>query len=69
MSKILIIALKKSITRQEILKLINLYEDENYFELIDSCLSKNFKKVSKIINNSIFKNRFSYFDKIISFKA
>ncbi len=45
---------KKSITRQEILKLINLYEDENYFELIDNCLSKNFKKVSKIINNSIF---------------
>ena len=50
---------KKSITRQEILKLINLYEDENYFELIDSCLSKNFKQISKIINNNNFsKNRF-----------
>ena len=45
---------KNTITREEILKLINLYEDENYFELIDNCLSKNHKKVCKIINNSIF---------------
>ena len=45
---------KNKINRDEILKLVNLYEDENYFELIDNCLTKNHNKVSKIINNSIF---------------
>ncbi len=45
---------KKKISREEITKLINLYEQENYFELIDSCLSKNHKQVCKIINNNSF---------------
>ena len=45
---------RKKINRNEILKLVNLFEDENYFELIDSCLSKNNKKVCKIINNKTF---------------
>ena len=34
----------------KLVKLINLYENENYFELIDNCLSKNRNKVNKIIN-------------------
>jgi len=46
---------KNKIDRNEILKLINLYEDENYFNLIDSCLIKNNVKVCKIINNNTFK--------------
>ena len=45
---------KNKISKDEILKLINLYEDENYFELIDNCLSKNHKIVSKIINGKTF---------------
>ena len=45
---------KKKITREEILKLINLYDDENYFELVDNFLAKNHKKVSRIINNNSF---------------
>ena len=47
---------KKKINKDEILKLINLYEDENYFELIDCCLSKNSKKVIRIINSKNFNN-------------
>ena len=45
---------KKSINKSEIIKLINLYEKENFFELIDSCLSRNQIKVRKIINSSVF---------------
>ena len=45
---------KSKVNRDEILKLINLYEEENYFELIDNCLSKNNNKVCKIINNNTF---------------
>ena len=45
---------EKKINRDQILKLINLYEDENYFELIDNCLAKNHLKVCKIINNNNF---------------
>ena len=45
---------KSKINRDEILKLINIYEEENYFELIDNCLSKNNNKVCKIINNNTF---------------
>ena len=45
---------KKKINRSEILKLINLYQDENYFELIDNCLAKNHSKVNNIINNNLF---------------
>ena len=33
-----------------------MYEDENYFELIDNCLAKNQVKVNKIINNNTFNN-------------
>ena len=33
-----------------------MYEDENYFELIDNCLAKNHVKVNKIINNNTFNN-------------
>ena len=47
---------KNKISRTEILKLINSYENENYFELIDNCLSKNRNKVNKIINEKIFNN-------------
>lgn len=53
LDKILNYSLKKGkINTDEILKLINLYEDESYFELIDNCLSKNHNKVCKIINNN-----------------
>tara|TARA_B100000965_G_scaffold385085_1_gene385981 strand:+ start:1430 stop:2425 length:996 start_codon:yes stop_codon:yes gene_type:complete len=45
---------KNKITKDEILKLINVYEDENFFELIDQCLAKNHNKVCKIINNNSF---------------
>ena len=44
------------INREEILKLINFYEDENYFDLIDNCLAKNKVKVLKIINNNLYSN-------------
>ncbi len=55
MDKILNFSFKKNkVSQEEILKLINLYENENYFELIDSCLSKNHTKVCKIINNKSF---------------
>ena len=47
---------KKKINRDQIIKLINVYEDENYFELIDNCLAKNQVKVNKIINNNTFNN-------------
>ena len=45
---------KNKISREEILKLINLYEDESYFNLVDNCLAKNHLKVCKIINNNNF---------------
>ena len=55
MNKILNFCFKKNkINRDEILKLVNLYEDENYFELIDNCLAKNHSKVNNIINNNLF---------------
>ena len=44
------------INREEILKLINFYEDENYFDLIDNCLAKNKVKILKIINNNVYSN-------------
>ena len=57
MNKILIFSFeKKKINRDQIIKLINVYEDENYFELIDNCLAKNHVKVNKIINNNTFNN-------------
>ena len=49
MNKILNFCLSKNkINREEILKLINLHNNENYFELIDNCLAKNRSKVNKI---------------------
>jgi len=45
---------KKKITTDEILKLINLKGNDNYFELIDNCLAKNQIKVTKIINDNYF---------------
>tara|TARA_B100001029_G_C15025241_1_gene433198 strand:+ start:131 stop:1126 length:996 start_codon:yes stop_codon:yes gene_type:complete len=45
---------KDKITRDQILKLINLDENQNIFELIDYCLTKNHIKVIKIINNNSF---------------
>lgn len=47
---------KKNITTEEILKLTNLAEDYNIFELVDNYLAKNQKKVSKIINENNFVN-------------
>ena len=46
----------KNINRDEILKLINFYDDESYFDLIDHCLAKNKVKVLKIINNNLYGN-------------
>jgi len=55
MNKVLNFCFKKNkINRNEILKLINLHGDENFFELIDYCLAKNFTKVINIINNNSF---------------
>tara|TARA_Y100000590_G_scaffold3631_1_gene4809 strand:- start:10198 stop:11193 length:996 start_codon:yes stop_codon:yes gene_type:complete len=55
MNKILNFCFKKNkISREEINKLIISQEDENYFELIDFCLSMNHFKVINIINNNSF---------------
>ena len=55
MNKILNFFYKKDkISREEIIKLTNLHEDENYFELVDNCLAKNHNKVCKIINSNSF---------------
>ena len=56
---------KNKITKDEILKLINVYEDENFFELIDHCLAKNHSKVCKIIN----RNSFNKTDSIILIRS
>ena len=45
---------KKKINRDEIYKLINAYDEENYFQLIDNCLAKNQASVIKVINNNNF---------------
>ena len=47
---------KRKINNEELQKLINENQDENYFELVDNCLAKNYTKVNRIINNSIFNN-------------
>ena len=55
MNKILNFCFEKNkITREEIIKLVNLYDEENYFELVDNCLSKNHNRVCKIINSNLF---------------
>ncbi len=45
---------RKSIGTNEILKLTNLSENYDIGELIDSCLSKNKKKINKILNENNF---------------
>ena len=45
---------KKSIDINEILKLSNLSENYDLSELVDSCLSKNKKKIKRILNENNF---------------
>ena len=52
---------KKSITNEEIFKLINLSENHSINDLINNCLAKKQKKISSILNENIF----SYEDCII----
>ena len=52
---------KKSITNEEILKLINLSENHSINDLINTCLAKKQKKLLNILNDNIF----SYEDCII----
>ena len=47
---------KKNIETNELSKLINLIENHSISELIDSCLMKNPKKVSLILNENNFNN-------------
>lgn len=45
---------RKKINNEDILKLTNLAENYSISELADNCLSKNFNKVNKILNENIF---------------
>ena len=57
LKKIEIYALnKKEIHLSEIIKLTNLGKNYNISELVESCLAKNHKKISKIINENNFSN-------------
>ena len=47
---------KKSISTEEILKLINLIENHTFYELIDHCLAKNKNKTINILNENSFSN-------------
>jgi len=47
---------KKSLTTQEILKLVNLSENYGFSELIDNCLIKNKNKIMNILNENNFSN-------------
>ena len=47
---------KKSISTEEILKLINLSENHSFAELIDNCLAKNKDKIMNILNENNFSN-------------
>ena len=47
---------KKSISTEEISKLINLSEDHTFYELIDNCLAKNTNKTLNILNENNFAN-------------
>ena len=47
---------KKSISTEEILKLINLSENHTFYELIDHCLAKNKNKTINILNENSFSN-------------
>ena len=47
---------KKSISSEEISKLINLSENHTFYELIDNCLAKNTNKTINILNDNNFSN-------------
>ena len=47
---------KRKINNEEVFKIINLSENHSVNELINSCLSKNQKKLFNIINDNIFSN-------------
>ena len=47
---------KKKINLDEILKLVNLVENNDFNDLINACLSKNEKKLKYIINENNFSN-------------
>ena len=47
---------KKSISTEEISKLINLSENHTFYELIDNCLAKNTNKTLNILNENNFTN-------------
>jgi len=47
---------KKSISTEEISKLINLIENHTFYELIDNCLAKNTNKTLNILNENNFTN-------------
>jgi len=47
---------KKSISAEEISKLINLSENHTFYELIDNCLAKNINKTINILNENNFSN-------------
>ena len=50
------LAEKKSISTEEITKLINLSENHTFYELIDNCLAKNINKTLNILNENNFTN-------------
>ena len=50
------LAEKKSISTEEITKLINLSENHTFYELIDNCLAKNTNKTLNILNENNFTN-------------
>ena len=45
---------KKKITTEDLIKIINLNENHSIFELVDSCLLKDQKKIVNIINENHF---------------
>mgnify|MGYP001171616079 CR=1 FL=1 len=45
---------KEKISIEDVIKLTNLAENYSISELVDSCLSKNIKKINKIFNENIF---------------
>ncbi len=47
---------KKKIELNDILKLINVVENKDFNELVDTCLSKNEKKLKYIVNENNFTN-------------
>ena len=47
---------KKTITTEDILKLVNLVGDHSINEFIDNCLAKNLGKTTQILNENVFKS-------------